>query len=105
MNYVEQEFDGFLGISLIPKETGFRNVIHIPFNDGVNTIPYVLYQRDRMIPISISDSPSFLMEGDNIEEFEEISVFIQKNKDLFLEHWYHCVDLVKFCDTVKGLKQ
>ena len=42
MNYVEQEFDGFLGISLIPKETGFRNVIHIPFNDGVNTIPYIL---------------------------------------------------------------
>ena len=58
-----------------------------------------------ILPISISDSPSFLMEGDNIEEFEEISVFIQKNKDLFLEHWYHGIDLVKFYDTVKELKQ
>ena len=105
MNYIETEFDGFWGISLIPKETGFCNIVHIPFNDGVNKIPYVLYhKKERMIPISISEIPSLLIDGDDIEEFEEIKNFIKINKDLFLEHWYHCIDLVKFCDNVKGLK-
>ena len=103
VSYIETEFDGFLGISLIPKETGFNGVLHIPFNDGVNKTPYVLYQNEDITPISISDNPMYL-KSSSLNEEDKIFSFIRENKDLILKHWNECVDLVYFCDNVKGLK-